>query len=245
MDTQNIAQSTQSSSSEQAEDLIQQEPASYNEGQEEGMEEGDFVQRAKNELLRISSELKEISSNKQERTKREEKVHKSEEKSPPVQTFAAEAEPEVVDVKPFMLVEDGHTLSLPSKYRKIKSVNTKLVSQIHKKKHETDFIQSERFTSRLENQFDWQNQLDRSNQLSHETLATEAQSLMESQHKLLLHAAWVIDRSGVINTSSAFSWQNVYKCYRHWQVLLGKFRDVQKQARNLMAGQYKMEYVLI
>ncbi|XP_031558692.1 uncharacterized protein LOC116295102 [Actinia tenebrosa] len=235
INTQDDTDSTQHSLKEQPEP---REPESHVEGQEGNIEEGDFVERAKNELSRISNELNEISLKKQERLKKVKKIDLNKEKPSTEPTNVAVAEPEIVDKKPFLLMEDGHTLSLPSKYRKMKSKNSKLVSQIHKKLHETDFSQSERFTRYLENQFDWPNKLDWSNQLSHETLSTEAQALMDTQRRLLLHANWVIDRSVEISTpNSAFSWQNVYKCYRHWQVLLGKFREVQKRTKDLMAAE--------
>jgi hypothetical protein len=206
---------------------------------QESTEEGDFVERAKRELVRISGEVKEISSKKQERMKREEKVNKTDDKQAPEQPVVKKTEAEeVVSEKPFMLVEEGHTLTLPAKYRKMKSLNSKLISQIHKNLEETDLNHSEEFVNRLENQFDWLNEI------SHETVRTEAQTLMESQHKLLLHAEWVIEKSTVIGHSqSTFSWQNVYKCYRHWQVLLGQFRELQKRTQDLLAGESLCNFV--
>lgn len=186
--------------------------------------DSDFVQRAKNELSRISEDLKNIKVRKQELSTKEESNPKTYTEKMEVK-FETEAEIPSAE-KPFLLSEDGHTLTLPPRYRKLKASHYKFISKLNKGTETTD--QSETFVRRLESQFDF-------NKGSGELVLNRVNVLIQAQKKLLVYLQWITERS--FDDHETFSWQNVYKSYRHWQVLLGKFHELQKGTQELLTGE--------
>lgn len=189
----------------------------------------DFVERAKRELNRISADLTELNIRKQELSQREDnlaKLAKNQQEKERHETNDNESEAPQPD-KTFVLTEEGHTLALPSKYRKLKSTHSKLISKLMKASRTND-QSSENFLKRLENHFDL-------TEAPKEIVMEKTKSLVQAQDKLELYVQWLMERSK-IGENDSFSWQNVYKTYRHWQVLLGKFKELQKQTQELLAG---------
>jgi len=101
--------------------------------------------------------------------------------------------------------------TLPDKYRKLKSTSTRLYSDL-RKIVEKDYKPwpCEHFVERLEAEFDV------GNVSTHNKTQHKANGLLEDHEKLAMLTNAVVTRS--YNLKDDSSWQEVYKCYRHWQI---------------------------
>ena len=124
-------------------------------------------------------------------------------------------------------------LVLPGKYRKLKATSSRLYSELKSdtcKRDEPSPCQH--FVNRIECVFDAEGIS------THETLKSNARGLLEEHEKLTRLTDEVVKRSNNLNEKS--SWSEVYKCYRHWQVVLSKFNELQRKTQQLLEGKKTM-----
>ena len=124
---------------------------------------------------------------------------------------------------------EGVEFALPGKYRKLKSTSTRLYSELRKIVERDDKPSScQHFVERLESGFDL------GNVSTHKEIHDKANGLAEEHEKLSLLCNAVVSRSYNLRDDS--SWQEVYKCYRHWQFVLSKFNELQRRTQQLLQG---------
>ena len=124
---------------------------------------------------------------------------------------------------------EGAECTLPAKYRKLKSTSTRLYSELRKIVEKDDKPwPCEHFVERLEAEFD----------VGNVSTQRETQDnvirLLEDHEKLSMLTSAVVTRS--YNLKDDSSWQEVYKCYRHWQIVLSKFNELQRRTQQLLQG---------
>jgi len=118
-------------------------------------------------------------------------------------------------------------LTLPAKYRKLKSTSTRLYSELRKILEKDDKPwPCKHFVERLEAEFDV------GNVSTHSKTQDKANGLLEDHEKLAMLTNAVVTRS--YNLKDDSSWQEVYKCYRHWQIVLSKFNELQRRTQQLL-----------
>ncbi|KAK2572054.1 hypothetical protein P5673_003488 [Acropora cervicornis] len=124
---------------------------------------------------------------------------------------------------------EGSELKLPVKYRKLKAASAKLYSELEK-------IADNRETSLACQQFlhDVESVFDMGNIPTYSELQGRATELLEEHEKLSALVNDVVHRSHDIGDDS--TWPEVYKCYRHWQIVLNKFHELQKKTQQLLKG---------
>ena len=124
---------------------------------------------------------------------------------------------------------EGSELKLPVKYRKLKAASAKLYSELEK-------IADNRETSLACQQFlhDVESVFDMGNIPTYSELQGRATELLEEHEKLSALVNNVVHRSHNIGGDSP--WPEVYKCYRHWQIVLNKFHELQKRTQQLLKG---------
>ena len=127
---------------------------------------------------------------------------------------------------------EGAEFALPGKYRKLKSTSTRLYSELRKiaEKNEKP-VPCQNFVERLEAEFHT------GNVSTHSEIYDKANGLLEEHEKLSLLSNAVVTRSHNLRDDS--SWQEVYKCYRHWQIVLSKFNELQRRTQQLLQGKLK------
>jgi len=86
----------------------------------------------------------------------------------------------------------------------------------------------EHFVERLETKFDM------GNVSNHKKAQDKANGLLEDHEKLAMLINAVVTRS--YNLEDDSSWQEVSKRYRHWQIVLSKFNELQRRAQQLLQG---------
>ena len=124
-------------------------------------------------------------------------------------------------------------LVLPGKYRKLKATSSRLYSELKSVTCQRDEPSpSQHFANRIECVFDAEGIS------THETLQKNACGLLEEHEKLTRLTDEVVNRSNYLNENS--SWSEVYKCYRHWQVVLSKFNELQRKTQQLLEGKKTM-----
>ena len=125
---------------------------------------------------------------------------------------------------------EGVEFTLPGKYHKLKSTSTRLYSELRKLVHEKDDKVSpcHYFVERLEAEFDV------GNISTHNEIHDKAKGLLAEHEKLSLLRNAVVSRSHNLRDDS--SWQDVCKCYRHWQIVLSKFNELQRRTQQLLQG---------
>ena len=124
---------------------------------------------------------------------------------------------------------EGAELTLPGKYRKLKATSTKLYSELRSIAEASDKpLPFQNFVDRLESGFDIRGIS------THKELQDKANGLLEEHEKLSCLTSDVVSRS--YNLSEDSSWPEVYKCYRHWQVVLSKFNELQRRTQQLLEG---------
>ena len=126
---------------------------------------------------------------------------------------------------------EGAEFTLPGKYRKLKSTSTRLYSELRNIVEKDDKPwPCEHFVERLEAEFDMgsvstqKETQDKVNRLH----------VLEDHEKLAMLTNAVVTRS--YNLKDDSSWQEVYKCYRHWQIVLSKFNELQRRTQQLLQG---------
>ena len=124
-------------------------------------------------------------------------------------------------------------LVLPGKYRKLKATSSRLYSELKSVTCQRDEPSPcQHFVNRIECVFDAEGIS------THETLKSNARGLLEEHEKLTRLTDEVVNRSNNLNENS--SWSEVYKCYRHWQVVLSKFNELQRKTQQLLEGKKTM-----
>jgi len=119
--------------------------------------------------------------------------------------------------------------TLPAKYRKLKSTSKRLCSELRKIVQKDDKPwPCEHFVERLKAEFDG------GNVSKHSKTQDKANRLLEDHEKLAMLTNAVVTRSYNLKDDSL--WQEVYKCYRHWQTVLSKFNDLQRRTQQLLQG---------
>jgi len=66
-------------------------------------------------------------------------------------------------------------------------------------------------------------------------LQDKAKGLLDEHEKLSRLTRAVVNRSHNLREDS--SWPEVYKCYRHWQIVLRKFNELQRRTQQLLEGE--------
>lgn len=120
-------------------------------------------------------------------------------------------------------------LVLPGKYRRLKATSSRLYSELKSftcKRDEPSPCQH--FVNRIECVFDAEGIP------THETLQSNACGLLEEHEKLTRLTDEVVNRSSNLKENSP--WSEVYKCYKHWQVVLSKFNELQWKTQQLLEG---------
>ena len=124
---------------------------------------------------------------------------------------------------------EGAEFTLPAKYRKLKSTSTRLYSELRKiVQKDNKPWPREHFVGRLETEFDV------GKVSTHSKMQDEANGILEEHEKLAMLTNAVVTRS--YNLKDDSSWQEVYKCYRHWQIVLSKFNELQRKTQQLLQG---------
>ena len=127
---------------------------------------------------------------------------------------------------------EGVELALPGKYRKLKATSVRLYSEVRKIAEKDDSKSSlpwHNFVERLEGEF-------KMGYIStHKEIKEKSKGLLEEHERLSLLTSAVVARSNDLKDDS--SWQEVYKCYRHWQIVLSKFNELQKRTQQLLEGE--------
>ena len=124
---------------------------------------------------------------------------------------------------------EGTELTLPAKYRKLKSTSTGLYSELRTIMEKDDKPwPCQHFVERLEAEFEM------GNVSTHNEIHDKANGLLEDHEKLSVLTNTVVTRSYHLRDDS--SWQEVYKCYRHWQIVLSKFNELQRRTQQLLQG---------
>ena len=124
---------------------------------------------------------------------------------------------------------EGAEFTLPAKYRKLKSTSTRLYSELRKIVEKDDKpLPCELFVERLEAEFD------KGNVSTQKETQDKVKKLLEDHEKLAVLTNAVVTRS--YNLKDDSSWQEVYKCYRHWQIVLSKFNELQRRTQQLLQG---------
>ncbi|XP_067043996.1 uncharacterized protein [Acropora muricata] len=128
---------------------------------------------------------------------------------------------------------EGSELKLPVKYRKLKAASAKLYSELEK-------IADNRETSLACQQFlhDVESVFDMGNIPTYSELQGRATELLEEHEKLSALVNNVVHRSHTIGDDSP--WPEVYKCYRHWQIVLSKFHELQKKTQQLLKAEEQL-----
>ncbi|KAJ7362077.1 hypothetical protein OS493_013167 [Desmophyllum pertusum] len=122
---------------------------------------------------------------------------------------------------------------LPGKYHKLKSTSTRLYSEL-RKIIEKDGKPSpcQHFVERLEAGFDVGNISTRNE------IQDKANGLLEEHEQLSTLTDAVVIRSCSLRDDA--SWQEVYKCYRHWQIVLSKFNELQRRTQRILEVQEQL-----
>ena len=124
---------------------------------------------------------------------------------------------------------EGAEFTLPAKYHKLKSTSTRLYSELRKIVEKDDKpLPCEHFVERLEAEFDV------GNVSTQKETQDKVNRLLEDHEKLTMLTSAVVTRS--YNLKDDSSWQDVYKCYRHWQNVLSKFNELQRRTQQLLQG---------
>ena len=124
---------------------------------------------------------------------------------------------------------EGAEFTLPAKYRKLKSTSTRLYSELREIVHKDNKPwPCEHFVGHLETEFDV------GNVSPHSKTQEEASGILEEHEKLATLTNAVVTRS--YNLKDDSSWQEVYRCYRHWQIVLSKFNELQRRTQQLLQG---------
>ena len=119
--------------------------------------------------------------------------------------------------------------TLPAKYHKLKSTSTRLYSELRKIVEKDDKpLPCEHFVERLEAEFDV------GNVSTQKETQDKVYRLLDDHEKLAMLTNAVVTRS--YNLKDDPSWQEVYKCYRHWQIVLSKFNELQRRTQQLLQG---------
>ena len=128
--------------------------------------------------------------------------------------------------------------TLPAKYCKLKSTSTRLYSELRKivEKDQKPWP-CEHFVERLEAEFDVGNVSTLSK------IQDKVHRLLEDHEKLAMLTNAVVTRS--YNLKDDSSWQEVYKCYRHWQIVLSKLNELQRRTQQLLQGKSTLNSICI
>lgn len=124
---------------------------------------------------------------------------------------------------------DGVESGLPGKYRKLKATSVRLYSELRKiaeKDEGKSSLPWRNFVERLEAGFD------SGHSSPHRRVQEKSNALLGEHEKLSLLTSAVVARSNDLKDDS--SWQDIYKCYRHWQIVLSKFNELQKRTQQLL-----------
>ena len=126
---------------------------------------------------------------------------------------------------------EGAEFTLPGKYRKLKATSTRLYSELRKIAEKDGGKPSpcHSFVERLEAGFDV------GDISTHNKFQNKANGLLEEHERLSALTTAVVSRSNNLRDDS--SWQDVYKCYRHWQIVLSKFNELQRRTQQLLEGE--------
>ena len=126
---------------------------------------------------------------------------------------------------------EGAEFTLPGKYRKLKATSTRLYSELRKIAEKDGGKPSpcHSFVERLEAGFDV------GDISTHNKIQEKAKGLLEEHERLSILTNAVVSRSNNLRDDS--SWQDVYKCYRHWQIVLSKFNELQRRTQQLLEGE--------
>ncbi|XP_078347180.1 uncharacterized protein LOC144632408 isoform X1 [Oculina patagonica] len=128
---------------------------------------------------------------------------------------------------------EGAEFALPGKYRKLKSTSTRLYSELRNIVEKDDKpSHCQHFVERLEAVFDV------GDVSTHNKIHDKANGLLEEHEKLSLLSNSVVTRSHNLRDDS--SWQEVYKCYRHWQIVLSKFNELQRRTQQLLQAEEEL-----
>ena len=132
--------------------------------------------------------------------------------------------------EPFDPFAEAAEFSLPGKYRKLKATSTRLYSELRKiaEKVGGETLPCHSFVERLEAGFDV------GDISTHNKIQEKAKGLLEEHERLSILTNAVVTRSNNLRDDS--SWQDVYKCYRHWQIVLSKFNELQRRTQQLLEG---------
>ena len=145
------------------------------------------------------------------------------------QSYSETRDYDVQKQESFDPFSEGAELTLPGKYRKLKATSTRLYSELRNIAEKIDKqTHCQRFIDRLESEFDM------GDISTHEKLQDKANGLLDEHEKLTRLTSEVVNRS--YNLSEDCSWPEVYKCYRHWQVVLSKFNELQRRTQQLLEG---------
>lgn len=127
----------------------------------------------------------------------------------------------------FNLMTDGTQLTMPNRYKKLKSAHLRLYSQLRTDDSEEDA--SREFLEQLESSFNVSG-----TGMSHFKLEMESKKLLKEHYELCKIIQSVAQQSADIDETS--SWQEVYSCYCSWQFVLTKFKELQKRTQLLLEG---------
>ena len=125
---------------------------------------------------------------------------------------------------------DGTGITLPGKYRKLKVVSARLYSELRKLRGKVYKPSSslQHFVERLEARFNLKTSHNQ------KEIHEEACRVLREHKKLYTLTEAVVCRTNNLTASS--SWQETYKCYRHWQIVLSRFNELQRKTQQLLEG---------
>ena len=126
--------------------------------------------------------------------------------------------------------DENAEFTLPVKYRKLKSTSRRLYSELRKiTEKDNKPLSCEHFVECLEAEFDV------GNVSTYNKTQDKVSGLLKDHEKLMMLTNAVVTRS--YNLKDDSSWQEVYKCYRHWQIVLSKFSELQRRTQQLLQGE--------
>ena len=132
-------------------------------------------------------------------------------------------------LEPFDPFAEGADLALPGKYRKLKATSIRLFSEVRNIAEKGGVSSScQHFLHRVESEFDM------GDICTHNELQESANGILEEHEALSRLTMDVVQRS--CNLTENSPWPEVYKCYRHWQMVLSKFNELQKRTQQLLEG---------
>ena len=132
-------------------------------------------------------------------------------------------------VEPFDPFAQGADFALPGKYRKLKATSIRLYSEVRNIAEKGGVSSScQHFLHRVESEFNM------GDICTHSQLQDSANGILEEHETLSRLTRDVVQRS--CHLSEGSPWPEVYKCYRHWQMVLSKFNELQRRTQQLLEG---------